>query len=115
MIGHLNQHNLLDPYILSSNQYWLLYLHKTQHIGNMDNLVDQNEDLREQLKHQEEIIDNLIEMKNILKTQVTIENEVLKQNLKKETFKTNNSFEKFDEDEEYCEKWERTGIVDYDI
>ena len=62
--------------------------------------MSENEDLREQLKQQEEIIERLMEMKNILKTQITLENEIMKQNLKEQSFQINKSMDKLDEEEE---------------
>ena len=47
----------------------------------MDKYESENEDLKEQLKHQSEIIDSLMNMKDVLKTQIALEKEVMKQNL----------------------------------
>ena len=62
--------------------------------------MSENEDLKEQLKHQEEIIDSLMEMRNILKTQLTLENEIMKQNLKEQTFEIEKNVKKLDEEDE---------------
>ena len=68
----------------------------------------ENEDLREQLKHQGEIIDSLVEMKNVLKTQIALEKEIMKQNLMNEhTFIVNIDTEELEEDTEVVEDYDK--------
>eukprot|EP00090_Calanus_glacialis_P029508 TRINITY_DN47353_c0_g1_i1.p1 TRINITY_DN47353_c0_g1~~TRINITY_DN47353_c0_g1_i1.p1 ORF type:complete len:370 (-),score=104.31 TRINITY_DN47353_c0_g1_i1:23-1102(-) len=67
----------------------------------MDKYESENEDLKEQLKHQSEIIDSLMNMKDVLKTQIALEKEVMKQNLLNE--QTFMIMANIDDVEEECE------------
>ena len=74
----------------------------------MERNESENEDLREQLKHQGEIIDSLVEMKNVLKTQIALEKEIMKQNLMNEhTFIVNIGTEELEEDTEVVEDYDK--------
>ena len=74
----------------------------------MERNEEENEDLRDQLKHQGEIIDSLVEMKNVLKTQIALEKEIMKQNLMNEhTFIVNIDTEELEEDTEVVEDYDK--------
>ena len=67
----------------------------------MDQYVSENEDLREQLKQQNDIIDSLMEMKSVLQTQIVLEKEIMKQNLmNKQSFVIKIDIGKLEEDDE---------------
>jgi hypothetical protein len=76
----------------------------------MDRYESENEDLKDQLKHQSEIIDSLMNMKYLLKTQIALEKEVMKQNLLNEqTFRI---MENTDDDFEVeCEDVEDSNVL----
>ena len=75
----------------------------------MDKYESENEDLREQLKHQSEIIDSLMSLKDVLKTQIAMEKEVMKQNLLSE--QTFMIMAYTDDFEEECEDVEDSTVL----